>query len=228
MYKKIRVLTILFNSPITLDEIPLFRGAVLASIGRGADVLFHNHRSETEFRYSYPLIQYKRMRGKAAIVCVEQGTDIVGQFLAQAPEMLTLGKRIVPLELMRVMPRRVMVQTWNAMFEYHINRWLPLNSANLPRFMAAEDEQERRALLENILKANLLSMLKGLGIFLECEIQLHITELARPYKIRHKNVGMLAFNARFTCNLSIPDGLGVGKSASVGFGMIRQIRESEE
>ncbi len=228
MLNKIRILTLQFNLPIKLSEVPYFRGAVLKSIGGGADVLFHNHQPESGYRYSYPLIQYKRLGRNAAIVCIERGTEMVGQFLSRAPEQLRLGEREVELNLFNVRPTRVLVQIWNTMSEYHISRWLPLNSKNLSQYMAIEDEQERISMLERILKANLLSMLKGLNIYLEQELLLRITELDKPRKLLYKDVGMLAFNAQFVCNLSIPDNLGVGKNASVGFGVVHRKRETQE
>jgi len=77
MEKNIRTLTVLYNTEISNKEISLFRGAVLKSLGDKANVLYHNHTGEETFRYSYPLIQYKRINGKAAITCVEEGADII-------------------------------------------------------------------------------------------------------------------------------------------------------
>ena len=68
MRKYIRTLTVQFDANILYKEIPLFRGAVLKSMGDNADLLYHNHTGENTFRYSYPLIQYKRLGGKAARV----------------------------------------------------------------------------------------------------------------------------------------------------------------
>ena len=84
----VRTLVITFDTPIRHQEIPLFRGSILKSLGNQADILCHNHTGEGSLRYSYPLIQYKQIRGKAALVCVEEGVDIIGQFLTQAPETI--------------------------------------------------------------------------------------------------------------------------------------------
>ena len=68
MAKFIRTLTVTFDTDISYKEIPLFRGAVLKSMGDKANLLYHNHTGAETFRYSYPLIQYKRLGGKASIV----------------------------------------------------------------------------------------------------------------------------------------------------------------
>ena len=222
MAKYVRTLTVFCDTEISYKEIPLFRGAVLKTIGDKANVLYHNHTGKDSFRYSYPLIQYKRLNGKAAITCVEAGTDIIGQFISETPDTIMVGPKNLKCEVARVLPARILVQTWNKPFKYHLNRWLPLNSKNYQLYQAIEDANERKVLLENILKGNLLSMLKGLNIHLEDELLVRIIQLGDPYIIYNKGVGLLAFNAEFTCNLSIPNNLGIGKNASIGCGIVHQ------
>ena len=228
MPKYIRTLTITYDTEISYKEIPLFRGAVLKSMGDKANLLFHNHTGDETFRYAYPLIQYKRLGGKASMVCVEEGADFIGQFLSESDGTLKIGQREVNCNACRVTPVRLLVQTWKAPFKYHLNRWLPLNAKNYRIYQMTDDENERRILLENILKANLLSMLKGLGIHLEDELLVMISELSEPYILYNKGIGMMAFNADFTSNLSIPNNLGIGKNASIGFGVVHQERNNKE
>ena len=159
MAKYIRTLTILTDAEINQKEVPLFRGAVLNSLGEKANLLFHNHLNDDKFRYSYPLIQYKRLGGKAAIVCVEKGADLIGQFLTETSDTLKIGNREIEWSTRRIQPARLLIQTWEDTFKYHISRWLPLNSKNYQLYQNTEGLVEKIALLENILKGNLLSML---------------------------------------------------------------------
>lgn len=222
MAKYIRTLTVIYNTDICHNEIPLFRGAVLKSMGSNANVLYHNHMGESSFRYSYPLIQYKRIGGKAAITCVEEGVDIIGQLITEMPETIIIGKKKLKCEVSRLLPARLLVQTWETTFNYHLNHWLPLNTKNYHLFKATEDENERIIMLENILKGNLLSFLKGIGIRLDNDLLVSFTKLSAPYIIYNKGIGLMGFNADFKCNLSIPNNLGIGKNASLGFGIIHQ------
>jgi hypothetical protein len=228
MAKYIRTLTILFDTEISFKETTLFRGAVIKSLGEHPNLFFHNHLDDEKFRYSYPLIQYKRLGGKAAIVCIEDGVDIIGQFLTEVNGTLTIGDRQVTCNTGRIQPARILVQTWEEMFNYHISRWLPLNSQNYQRYKDIEGVVEKVSFLENILKANLLSMLKGLNIHLEKELILKITELSDSYLLHNKGVKMMAFNADFKCNLSIPNNLGIGKNASIGCGIVHQLRKDKD
>lgn len=220
MAKYIRTLTILTDAEINQKEVPLFRGAVLNSLGEKANLLFHNHLDDVKFRYSYPLIQYKRLGGKAAIVCVEEGADLIGQFLTETIDTLKIGEREIEWSTRRMQPARLLIQTWEDTFKYHISRWLPLNSKNYHLYQNTEGLVEKIALLENILKGNLLSMLKGLDIYIDQELIVKITQVSDPYILYNKGIGMTAFNADFNCNLTIPDNVGVGKNASIGYGVV--------
>lgn len=226
--KYIRTLTVITDAEIRQKEVPLFRGAVIHSLGEHPNVYFHNHLDDDKFRYAYPLIQYKRLEGKAAIVCVEDGVDIIGQFLTEADGRLTIGERQIICNTGKIQPARILVQTWEEMFSYHISRWLPLNSKNYHLYKEIEGVVEKASFLENILKANLLSMLKGLDIHLEKELILKITEISDPYLIYNKGVKMMAFNADFKCNLSIPNNIGIGKNASIGCGIVHQLRKDKD
>lgn len=223
--KYIRTLTIRTDAEISQNEVPLFRGAVINSLGEHPNVYYHNHLDNDKFRYSYPLIQYKRLDGKATIVCVEDGVDIIGQFLTEVDGKLTIGERKITCNTGRIQPARILVQTWEDLFCYHISRWLPLNSKNYQLYQNIDGVVERVNFLENILKANLLSMLKGLDIHLEKELVLKITELSDPYLLTNKGIKMMAFNADFKCNLSIPNLLGVGKNASIGYGTVHLLQK---
>ena len=220
MAKYIRTLTIQTDADIHQNEVPLFRGAVLKSLGEKANLLFHNHLDDDKFRYSYPLIQYKRLGGKASIVCVEEGADLIGQFLTETSDTLKIGDREIEWSTRRIQPARLLIQTWEETFKYHISRWLPLNPKNYHLYQNTEGLVEKIALLENILKGNLLSMLKGLDIHLDQELIVKITQVSDPYILFNKGIGMTAFNADFNCNLTIPNNVGVGKNASIGYGVV--------
>lgn len=228
MIKHIRTLTVIYDNEINNSEVQLFRGAVLKSLGDDADLLYHNHTGEETFRYSYPLIQYKRLRGKAAIVCVEQGVDMIGQFLTSIPEELQIGQRTIQPKVEVVQPNRMVVQTWDSKFRYHLNRWIPLNAQNYQKYKETESMAERIQLLENILKGNLLSLLKGLDIHIDNELAVSITNLGDSFLISNKGIKMMAFNADFISNLSIPNNLGIGKNASIGYGIVRQYKNDSE
>lgn len=226
MENTIRILKISFSNEIKPFEIPLLRGALLQLLGENANVLFHNHQGGG-FRYSYPLIQYKRIGGKAAVVCLNEGVDIVGEILSKGITRLNIGERVIELETERVSTQRHLAQVWNSSFKYRITKWLPLNKANYETYKTLETVGDRVAFLEKILAANILSFLKGLGIWLDKEVVCRLLNLSEPYLVKNKGVRLMAFDIEFKANISLPDYVGIGKNASIGYGVLTRIREKE-
>ena len=220
-------LLISFKNDIAPFEVHLLRGALLNLLGNDADVLFHNH-VEDGFRYAYPLIQYKRIKQKAAIVCVNEGVEVVGNLLAKGLKEICLGDKIVELELQHISPRKTTIQVWDSTFKYRINRWLPLNKDNYEKYKTLETVSEKTEMLEKIIVANLLSFLKGVNIRVDKQISCTLLNLSEPYLIRNKGIDLMAFDVEFRTNLSLPEYVGIGKSASIGFGVVTRISDKSK
>lgn len=218
----IRILIVQYDTAIQEFEVPLFRGAVIGAISETANLLFHNHISDEKLRYSYPLIQYKRIHGKPAIVCVEEGVDVIGQYLAEGNTFFMLGNRQVEMNVDKIMPRRIIMQTWQNMFLYSIRRWHPLNSENYKIYQQLDSITGKLDLLVKILKGNILSFAKGINLKIEEEILVEITDFEEPHMVKYKGTSVMAFNLKFKTNISLPDFIGLGKNASVGFGIVKR------
>ena len=217
--KKIKILIIRFENEINSNEIECFRGAILQLIGQD-NILFHNHLGENKYNYNYPCIQYKRIGGKAAIVCIEEGTEAIGQFFAAGSFNVRIGEREVTLEVERIQAHQTLVQVWENMFTYRIRKWLPLNQENYAKYLALDSLAEKYAMLEKLLTGNILSFAKGVGIHFEKQVECKITEIDEQRLITYKGVKMMAFDAEFKCNVSLPDYIGLGKGVSLGMGMV--------
>lgn len=168
------ILTIRFSNEIRPFEVSLFRGAVINSLDQKL-LLFHNHEGE-KLRYDYPLIQYKRIAGKAAIVCLKQGTEDIGEFFSSNHFTLHLNDRVMEAEITSIMPSRYNVQEWNKEFDYRINRWIPFNDKNYKEFKKIEGIAEQIQFLEKILTGNILSFAKGIGIWFERQVNVTIQQ----------------------------------------------------
>ena len=221
--KFIQIFLVRFKNEISFHEIPLFRGAIINLLGQDGEILYHNHANETSFRYSYPLIQYKRIHKKAAIFCIGEGVEAIGQLLSSQDFSLTIGERQLLLEIEAVYPKRYLIQTWDSTFRYRIRHWLPLNSDNYHKYINLDDITSKIIFLEKILIGNLLSFAKGLDLYIEKEIICKLLSLNDPHLIKAKGVKMMAFDAEFKTNLSLPDYMGLGKHASIGFGTVVRV-----
>ena len=217
--RKIKILNVRFNNELRNDEVGLFRGAVLAKLQEASSVLFHNHLG-TNFRYSYPLIQYKRQGGKASIVCLEEGTEAIGELFAAGDFCFRIGSRTVRMEIASITARQVLVQLWDTLFVYRLNRWLPLNEENYRVYQMLEGLADRYVFLEKKLIGNILSCAKGMDIYFENRVVCKIVEVEEPYWVSYKGVRMMAFNLCFKSNISLPEGIGLGKGVSLGNGIL--------
>lgn len=212
------ILTILFENEINREDIPSFRGAVIHSLEKKS-LLFHNHEGDG-FRYSYPLIQYKRIRKKAAIFCIGQGTEEIGElFIAKIPT-LQLNKKAFDPVIEKIIPQKYRIQIWDQVFDYKINNWIPLNSRNYLKYCELDDPAEKKHFLERILIGNILSFAKGIGVRFEKEIKCDMYSFSETYRVKVKDTIMQCFDARFKCNVSLPNYLGLGKHVSINYGVV--------
>ena len=227
MQNNLNILLVQFSNPIYRDEIPAFRGAIVNALqDKGAD-LFHNHKEEG-LVYRYPLIQYKRIHQKAAIVCIGEGTEAIGQFFSACDFVVNIGDRRLELEVESIKPNKVLVQVWDSIFSYTIRKWLPFNKENYEQYTKLESLAEKYAMLERLLIGNILSFGKGVGIQFDKQVDCKITAVSEPMSIMHKGVKLMGFDVAFKSNVSLPDYIGLGKGVSVGNGMVKRMESNKE
>lgn len=218
----IKTLIVRFDNELKRYELAKFRGAIIDLIG-GDDVYFHNHVND-QLRYAYPLIQYKRINGKAALMCFNEGTDSVDKLFLAKNKAITLGDRELVLELSEMKSNRFEVGVCDDLFNYRIRGWLPLNSENFTQYKQLDSIVEKVEALQRLLVGNFLSFGKGLGIRFEKQIICLITKLDDPYLVKHKQTSFMAFDLEFKSNITIPPFTGIGKGASHGFGIVTSMK----
>jgi len=223
--KKIKILNIAFQNEIQPWEVAAFRGAIIATAGR-SHVLFHNHEKEG-FRYSYPLIQYKRIGKKPHLICVEKGVEDIHHFFENMQEGVLLGDRPYELIVDELRLNKFNLQVWDKSFNYLIQDWFPLNQKNYKMYKELTSEIQQFEFLEKILIGNILSFAKGVDWNIDKEIELKITEILRTNHISLKGVKREAFTVKFKCNVFLPNYISLGKNASLGFGTVREYRKKE-
>ncbi len=214
----VRVLTIKFANPLRHQQVPEFRGAVIAALDQKR-LLFHNH-DEQGLRYAYPLIQYKVLDGKAAIVATGEGIDQLAELLVVGRHELTVGHQHMTLEVEQVLPLQYQLQVWDQLWHYRVLRWLPLNSEHYRQYQSLESLPQRVAMLQDIMRGNILAMGKGLGVRFDRRVEVLLTGLDQPRLVRVKGTQVMSFNAQMRCNVNIPQFLGLGKHSSLGYGVV--------
>ncbi len=217
----VRYLQLNFDRELLPAEIRHFRAAVIEK-SRRRGTLLHNHKGDDSYYYRYPLVQYKLQRGKACIVCLNQGVEEI-HYLLSAPDMdLKIGYRTYTFGVEHLRVKMFRVQVWEHMFSYSLINWLGLNERRYEEFLSlGEDPLAQKKLLERVLTGNFLSFAKGIGWQVEKRLRVEIEEIRRIRRLEFKKAHRLSFDLNFRANLSLPDYLGIGKGASVGFGVVR-------
>lgn len=220
------VYTAIFDQNISEEEIPLFRGAIIHMLDNRQNLLCHNHLDSDKFRYSYPLVQYKIIDGKAAVVALNEGITLVRELCSSPSIKILLGSREVTLGVAKQTICEFSLNIASVPFRYRLKRWLPLNSQNYKVYRFLHNDVDRMELLERILKGNMLSFAKGLGHTVDQLISAHILNVSATYKQRNKQTLLMAFDIEFETNFMLPDYVGLGKNASIGYGWIEQADKS--
>lgn len=210
-------LYIQFQNRISNEEIALFRGAIINHFKNNS--LFHNHLDD-RFRYSYPLIQYKRIKGYAGLLGIDSGAKAIEE-LAHACQMpCTLGNRTLDLKVQSVQQGIFSIGFAESPFGYTISNWFPLNQGNYHKFQQLPFVSERVQMLEKILVGNILSLSKGVGFHAAQPITCKLTAISNQYTSFYKGVGLTAFDVNFQSNILLPRHIGLGKGASINHGVI--------
>lgn len=219
---KLPTIVIQFDNVIESKALPYFRGAVIASLEK-KDILFHNH-DEDKLRYSYPLIQYKRIHKKAAVMGIGKGIEVISQLLIARDFNYQIGNEQVEMRIEAVDAYdNEITLSEDASYRYRLQNWLPLNSSNYAQYQNSESLVERIQILERVLIGNILSFLKGIDIHLEEQLTVHITDIAGQRAVTYKKVKLMAFDIEFKANITLPQYIGIGKNASIGCGVLTKM-----
>lgn len=216
--RNVYLVTMLFENKISSTDMPLFRGCMIKQSEN--NLFFHNHNQD-RLRYAYPLIQYKRIGGHAAIVGLNEGGEAIEKLAKQTSFFCRLGTRNVEMQVAEIRSEEYVVDISACMRKYEIQRWLPLNADNYKIFQQMERLADRIDMLEHILVGNILSFAKGVNIFFDSPVVCQISQLENRGVFRYKNVELMNFSATFQTNISLPELIGLGKSASINNGVIR-------
>ncbi len=223
VHKKIRILQVVFDTEIFSYEIPAFRGAIINKVGK-EHILFHNHTDNDGFRYKYPLIQYKVIGKKPAIVCIDYGVDEIHRLFENNDWSISISGRTFDLKIDKLNLNRFVMNVWDKYFKYNIKNWIALNQENYKKYLAIESLSEQTKFLETLLKANILSFAKGIEWEVPKPLDLYITDIQEIRTAKIKDQKVLGFNLDFKCNVFLPNYIGLGKSVSLGYGNVREIR----
>lgn len=223
----LRLLRVQFAGDLRPHEIPALRGAVAAHAGP-ENLLLHNHQPDGGLRYRYPLVQYQHRHGYPTLLALNDGVEAVQEFLQQPDWQLRFADgRPMPLQLHRLEVRQHRLHVTERPFVYQLHQWLALNQENFERYERTPGLGARLQLLEKLLTAHILSFATGVGWQVEAPLRVELLDLHPPRLVSGRDHRAMAFSGTFQVNAYLPDGIGLGRHVSLGYGTVRPPRRSQ-
>lgn len=208
-----------FSNHLEPEETEYFRGAIINTAEMMGSVLFHNHTSEG-FRWGYPLIQYKSLNGRAAIVGIAEGADELLKLRPYLDRELHIGNKIMKFNVVSTEEITSDVGLSKHLMHYVLTGWMPFSQQNVRTFHSMKDELERKIMLESILVGNILAFFKGIKLFVDDNVVCRIEGRGPIQNTLYKNMKMKTFDVAFYTNAILPNNLGLGRRTSLGYGTI--------
>ncbi|MGO8746924.1 MAG: CRISPR-associated endonuclease Cas6 [Thermoguttaceae bacterium] len=191
--------------------------AAIASVQPDVDLL-HQH-GESGLIYRAPRVIYRVQNGEPTIVAVAEGAEAVAR-LRLVGRVLRLGnseRRVLDATIK--VTREQMGSTTGFQIYRFLHPWLALNQQNYRRYESMSPS-ERQSWLNSQVVNNCLSLAKSYGV---CVTRRLVAEArVRIVHTAHKDTKMLGFLGEITVNFDIPNGLGIGKVVSKGFGGVEK------
>jgi hypothetical protein len=206
-----------FERPLAPGEATHLRGFVGSAFRE--EELVHHHRRDGSLMYQYPRVQFKVIDRAAHLIGLADGGAVVERLWREL-DRARLDREELPVLEATLLRRREPLGECAALVEYRfVNPWLGLNQDNHAGYAAARSEAERRALLERVLVGNCLAFAKAFGHWVKERLTADARRL-RPRICRFKNQAMIGFEGPFRVNFRLPNGMGIGKAVSRGFGTV--------
>ncbi len=189
--------------------------------------LLHNHYADGTTRHRYPLVQYKVLGSVPTLVALDEGAELLNSLFLQMKTLCISNPAGEPhtyeVNAKHISHRRVAMGYAEQLHTYRFQTlWMGLNQENY-RIYTQRDTAEQATLLNKIVVGNVLSFFKATNLFLEPQQRLMAKLNGQPKTTQFKNQRMLAFTGTLTINAELPDGIGLGKAVSRGFGTIKRI-----
>ncbi len=182
--------------------------------------LLHNHYESGELRYKYPLVQYKVVNRIPTLVALQEGAQLLTGLFLSIKE-IKINDTVYPILSKNIKSEMVNIGVSNELKEYRfLTLWMGLNQTNHRQYINEKKPTIKRKMLDRILIGNILSFFKGLEIRLNKDEKLMVTTRLEEKSTKFKDKDMLAFSGSFIVNADLPQGIGLGKGVSRGFGTV--------
>ncbi len=181
--------------------------------------LLHNHYEDGTFRYAYPQVQYKVLQKTPTLVGLGEGATLLARLFLYM-RTLDIDGTAYPILSKHIRHEQATIGLSDDLHHYRFQTlWMALNQANYQDYRRREST-EQQAQLKRVLINQILNLFREVGIWLQPHERILVSPDVTERSTQFKNQTMIAFTGEFTTNALLPDGIGLGKAVSRGFGAL--------
>ncbi|MBN7818085.1 CRISPR-associated endonuclease Cas6 [Algoriphagus pacificus] len=185
--------------------------------------ILHNHYEDGSLRYRYPSVQYKVLNGVPTLIGIGEGGSLLPQLFLKIRE-ITLDGNTYPVSSKNIQHNQQEIGFSEELQSYSFETlWMALNQENHRNYLKLTCLTEKKKMLNTIIVGHVLSLFSNMDIILDADQRLMAMTQLHEKTTKFKDNTMIAFAGDFVINAHIPEGLGLGKSVSRGFGTVKKI-----
>ncbi|MDZ7846732.1 MAG: CRISPR-associated endonuclease Cas6 [Owenweeksia sp.] len=185
--------------------------------------VLHNHYEDGRYRHRYPTVQYKVLDTVPTLVGLKEGAELLTQLFLKMKE-IELDGRAYAVHTKNIEHRHAEIGYSDQLHEYRFQTlWMGLNQDNHRKYLKQESWKAKEAMLQDVLTAQILGFFKNIPVILSAQERLMTKVNLKEKATNFKNNRMIAFEGGFICNVLLPEGIGIGKAVSRGFGTLKRI-----
>ncbi len=156
-------------------------------------------------------------------MCINQGTEEILKFFEQTDWHIVLSGKEVDTQIKDLRFDYFRCEFRELPVKYRMQNWFALNEDNFQRFVKLTSDSDKYEFLQRILIGNIISFAKGIHWNLDQQLRVTVARLHAERFFNFKDHKMAGFDLDFSANVLLPDAIGLGKSVSRGFGVIRKV-----
>lgn len=234
-----KTISIIFNIDLQPWQISQFRGAMSEWVAKhksdllseAEQSLFHNHNNGSEedspqpkYFYRYPLIQYRSIKGKAAMVALQEAVPMVQKVLMDTSPPFVMKEVVYSLQWTDMRQHEHALRMANNPQTYRLRNWIALNKERMEEWKEIRGLTRKVQVLEKSLVGHILGFAEGMDWRIPEHFEAELLELKAWQQVRYHAVHLNAFDVVFQVPILLPDGVGLGKASSHGFGVLQKWR----
>ena len=224
-----KLLNVHFNVPIQPWQISQFRGALSDWIMTHKSELlteeeqafFHNHKG-SKFHYRYPLIQYRSVSEKAAILVLNEAIPVLQKVLMDMSPPFVMQGKTMELAWENMDMEKHELQMTEKPHCYRLQNWIGLNNERFAEWNETTGLTKRVLMLEKAIEGHILAFAIGMDWRIPERFKVELLELKSFKQARYHKVKLNTFDLVFQVRIALPEGVGLGKAPSHGFGVLRK------